>query len=187
MRHSWVAVIGLSAALAGCSKTEKIEAARTYQMGERVQVGNLSYVVSERQWHNEFGSGPDARLPQNRFFLVKMSVLDNGRDEVIIPNTQLVDDAGLDYPEAADGDGVQDWIGNTRQLSPGKTVDGYLLFDVPPKHYKLRVFGEEEKQVALVDIPLSFDSDAPDVTVPVAPPPRDPNDLFGPESAKKKK
>ncbi len=64
---------------------------------------------------------------------------------------------------------MQDWIGNTRQVPPSETAQGYLLFDVPPKHYKLKVLGDEEKQVALIDIPLTFDSDVPDVTTPLDP------------------
>jgi Domain of unknown function (DUF4352) len=155
--------------LLSCSSEDKIEAPHTYQLGERAAVGHLNYTAFERQWHTEFGSGPDARLPQNRFYLLRISVTNNGGGDVTIPKTELVDDSGVSYPESDDGEGVQDWIGNTRQVGPSATTQGYLLFDVPQKHYKLKLLGEEEKQVAMVDIPLTFDSDVPDVTTPLDP------------------
>jgi hypothetical protein len=132
-------------------------------MGERVPVGHLAYTVFDRQWQNQLGAGVDARQPQNRFYLVRVNATNNSSDELIIPNTELVDDSGKTYPEETNGDGVQDWLGNTRQVAGSQTAQGYLLFDVPPKHYKLRVTGEENQHAALVDIPLSFDSDAPDI------------------------
>ncbi len=125
----------------------------------------MSYTVFERQWHTQFGTGPDARMPQNRFYLLRLSVLNSGGSEAILPALSLVDDAGNAIPEATDGDGVQDWIGNTREIAPAETAQGFLLFDVPPKHYKLKVQGDDEKQIAFVDIPLSFDSDVPESPV----------------------
>lgn len=157
-------IVAAAAGLLSCSQSANVAPARTYQIGETVDVGHLAYVVSERQWQNQLGSGTDARLPTNRFFLVKVSVSNLGRSEVIFPNTQLEDEAGMDYPESADGEGVQDWIGNTRQLGPGRRMQGYLLYDVPPKRYKLRVYDEDEKEAEFIDIPLSFDSDVPDLT-----------------------
>jgi Domain of unknown function (DUF4352) len=169
MRFSPLITAALAVCLLACSNADKTEAPHTYQMGERVTVGHMIYTVFERQWHTEFGSGPDARLPQNRFYLLRISVVNSGGNEAIIPKTELIDDSGVSYPESADGEGVQDWIGNTRQVPPSDAAQGYILFDVPPKHYKLKVLGEEEKQLALVDIPLTFDSDVPDVTTPLDP------------------
>jgi Domain of unknown function (DUF4352) len=168
MRSCFVAAF-LAASLLSCSSGERTEAPHTYQLGERATAGHLIYTVFERQWHTEFGSGPDARLPQNRFYLLRISVVNSGSGDAIIPKTELVDDSGASYPESTDGEGVQDWIGNTRQVAPSDTAQGYLLFDVAPKHYKLKLLGDEEKQVALVDIPLTFDSDVPDVTTPLDP------------------
>ena len=163
MRASYVATAVLTAGLLSCSSGEKIEPPHTYQLGDRAPVGHLIYTVLEKQWENQLGQGADARIPQNKFYLLKLTVVNSGGGEVIIPNTILTDDAGTDYPEASDGEGVKDWIGNTRQVRPNETLQGSLLFDVQPKHYRLRVFSEDEKQMAFVDIPLSFDSNAPDM------------------------
>jgi hypothetical protein len=159
----------LAAALVSCSTGEKIAPTATYQIGERVNLGHLAYAIYEKQWQNQFGNGVDAHLPQNRFLLLKLNIQNTGGAETIIPNTYLQDDAGQSYPETADADGAPEWIGNTRQLKPGASIQGYLIYDVPPKHYQLRILGEDEKQIAFVDIPLSFDSDVPDVTTPIEP------------------
>ena len=159
----------IASTLLSCSSADKVQPTRTYQMGERVSLGQLAYTVSEKQWQNQLGAGVDARIPQNRFLLLRMNIQNTGQSEAIVPNTQLQDDAGASYPEVVDGEGVTDWIGGTRQLKPGGSVQGYLLYDVPPKRYSLQISGEEEKAIALINIPLSFDSDVPDVTTPINP------------------
>lgn len=164
MRASHVLTAVLSAGLLSCSSGDRVEPPHTYPLGDRVSIGHLIYTVFEKQWHNQLGEGPGARIPQNRFYVLRVSIRNNAGGEVIVPNTQLIDDAGGNYPEANDGEGVKDWIGNIRQIPPGETLQGYLLFDVQPKHYKLLLFSEDEKQSAYVDLPLSFDSDTPDIT-----------------------
>src|SRR5215469_12475713 len=114
MRTFRLVAAALAFCLLSCSSVEKAEAPRTYQMGERAPVGHLTYTVFERQWHTEFGTGPDARIPQNRFYLLRISVANSGDVETIIPKAELVDDSGATYPESSDGEGVPDWIGNTR-------------------------------------------------------------------------
>jgi hypothetical protein len=153
--------------LAACSPKEEEPAMRTYQMGERVLMGHLIYTVFERQWMPQIGSGLDARIPQNRFYLLRISVLNSGGADAIVPTISLVDDAGASFAEIENGDGVPDFIGSLRQVAPAETVQGNLLFDVSPKHYKLKVSDEDGKQAALVDLPLSFEPDSPDVTTPL--------------------
>jgi hypothetical protein len=158
-----VTLLGLPA----CSPKEEEPALRTYLMGERVLMGHLIYTVFERQWMPQIGSGLDARVPQNRFYLLRVSVLNSGGADAIVPTISLVDDAGATFPEIENGDGVPDFIGSLRQVAPAETAQGNLVFDVPPKHYKLKVSDEDGKQAALVDLPLTFEPDAPDVTTPL--------------------
>jgi hypothetical protein len=153
--------------LPACSPKEEEPAMRSYQMGERVLMGHLIYTVFERQWMPQIGSGLDARIPQNRFYLLRLSVLNSGGAAAIVPTMSLVDDAGATFPEIENGDGVPDFIGSLRQVAPSETAQGNLIFDVVPKHYKLKVSDEDGRQAALVDLPLTFDPDAPDVTTPL--------------------
>jgi hypothetical protein len=155
--------------LFACSSAIKTPPPEAKQVGDQVTLGNLSYTVFGRQWRTEFGSGIDARVPKNRFYLIRMSVTNRGSSEAIVPQTELVDDSGQSYAEVNNGDGAPDWLGSVRQLSAKQTTQGNLLFDVPPKHYRLRIVAEEGQPEALVDLPLSFESDseAPDVTTPL--------------------
>jgi Domain of unknown function (DUF4352) len=169
MRASQLIALAIAASLVSCTSSGKLDAPHVYQVGDSVALGHLVYTVLEKQWYPQFGSGPAARVPQNRFYAVRISVLNRGDGESIVPQTELVDDAGANYPEATDGEGLRDWIGNTRQANPAASTQGYVLFDVQPKHYKLQVSGEDGKASALVDLPLTFDSDVPDVTTPLDP------------------
>jgi hypothetical protein len=142
-------------ALAGCgSRTPEI---RTFSLGERAQVGPLIYNAFDTQWLVSLGEGPSARVPQNRFLLVKMTVVNGGTADASIPSVSLVDDSGQTYSELSSGDGIPNWMGVLRKLHPAETGQGNIAFDVPPKHYKLRV-ADEADQYALVDIPLRFDN-----------------------------
>jgi len=45
-------------------------------------------------------------------------------------------------------------------------MQGNLVFDVAPRHYKLRVTDEEGQHTALIDLPLEFNAEAPDLAPP---------------------
>jgi hypothetical protein len=166
MRHSRpvapLVISVLAIALSSCSK-ESAPPVRTYSMGDRVELGHLVYTVYETRWMTQIGAGPTARIPENRFFLVRLSVGNTGSGEVLIPDITLEDDTGTSFPELTDGDGVPDFQGVLRPVSPGESVAGNVLFDAQPGHYKLHIFDEQSQRTALVDIPLSFRSDSPDV------------------------
>src|SRR5580698_2656501 len=98
--------------LSACNLSEDSEPTpHTYQMGERVPLGHMFYTVFDRQWTPQIGRGVDARIPQNRFYQVRVSVLNSGGDASLIPTIVLVDDAGKSYPEIENGDGIQDFLG----------------------------------------------------------------------------
>jgi hypothetical protein len=140
---------------------------RTFPMGDKVTLGHLIYTVFETQWLTQIGEGAAARVPQHRFFLVRMSITNSGADEVLAPNLTLLDESGPTYGELSNGEGVPKWIGYLRPIKPAETAQGDLLFDVPPKQYKLRITDEAEQIVALIEIPLSFGSDAPELPAPL--------------------
>jgi len=156
-------ILGLTA----CSPKPAEPVTSNYQMGERAKVGQLVYTALERKWLSQAGVGVDARVPLNRFFLVGISAVNTGDSSAIIPGAVLIDDAGNVYSELQDGDGFQDFLGSLRMVAPGATSRGNLAFDVPPKHYKLKLTDEEGKQVALIDLPLTFESDVPELDTPI--------------------
>jgi hypothetical protein len=139
---------------------------RSYGLGERVTLGHIIYTVYETQWMPQLGDGPAARVPQHRFFLVRMTAVNSGSADLIVPNVTVEDDTGHSYPELQNGDGVPHWIGYLRTVKPAESAQGNLVFDAPPAHYKLRLTDENEENPAYVDIPLSFGAEIPPPELP---------------------
>lgn len=156
----------------GCA--DKTAAAHTYQLGEKVTVGPLLYTVFETQWLTHTGTPPDEKVPQNRFFLVRVSIVNSTGGEVLAPTLSVEDDKGTTYPEVTSEIGAPQWIGLIRRIQPADSVAGNLVFDCPAGHYKLHVTDPDGTKEALVDIPLTFTSETPDVPQP-AESKRDPN------------
>jgi hypothetical protein len=132
-------------------------------MGERATAGHIVYKVFETQWLTHIGQGADARIPQHRFFVVRLSAVNSLGSDVSVPAFTLEDDQGNAYPEQSSGEGVNQYIGYLRSVKPAESVEGNALFDAPPAHYKLKVSDETGEKTAYVDIPLSFTSDPTEV------------------------
>jgi hypothetical protein len=142
---------------------------RSYPMGDRVTLGHIIYTVFETQWLTQIPQDPTPRIPQHRFFLVRLSAVNSSASDVVIPNLTIQDDHGKTYEELSNGEGVPQWIGFLRHAKPADSVQGYIVFDSPPAHYKLRVTDETDERAALIDIPLSFGAETPDVPIPGVP------------------
>ena len=152
--------------LTACGSDTKSYPVRTYGMGERIQLGHIVYQVFETQWMTHLGEGADQRIPQHRFFLVRMSAVNSAGNDISVPTFTVQDDSGTTYTELSEGTGVPDWIGFLRSVKPAEAVRGNALFDAPPRRYKLKIMDEDSEKVAFVDIPLSFGAETPDVIAP---------------------
>jgi hypothetical protein len=169
-RFAWCTLLGSAVLLiSGCSKPP--ETRSEYSMGERVPVGQMTYIVVESAWRNQLGESFQARSPEQRFLLVKISVTNGTGKEVSIPLLTLEGNNGQTYRELADGKGVDNWFGLLRTLSPAETQQGNILFDVPLTSYKLRVPDISDpglERFVSVQIPLRLDSDLP-IQSPITP------------------
>ncbi|HZT28500.1 MAG TPA: DUF4352 domain-containing protein [Bryobacteraceae bacterium] len=130
-------------------------------MGDRVTLGHYVYTIFDVQWMTQLGVGPSARIPSSRFLLVRFRTLNSGAVETMVPAMTLEDDSGHVYEELSDGDQVPQWVGFIRPVAPAASVQGNIVFDVPPAHYKLRIKDETEQRAALIDLPLTFSREAP--------------------------
>ena len=128
-----------------------------YAAGDKATVGPLVYNVTDTEVTQQLGDDPaKERTPQDRFFLVKVSVSNSSADDQPIPAMTLVDDAGHSYTELADGTGVPNWLGVVREVRPTQTEQGVVLFDAPTKHYRLRLNDPLDENEIAIDVPLSF-------------------------------
>jgi hypothetical protein len=147
--------------LGACGTASSEKTAKVYDMGSRVEAGHLIYTVFETEWRPQIGTGDTARVPKNRFFLIRLSAVNSGSEELDVPNVTLVDDQGNTVEELQEGDQVPQWIGFVRRAKPADSISGNVVFDAAPKHYRLRVTDENGEKPALVDIPLNFNADMP--------------------------
>lgn len=158
-----LAVLVAALLLNACGESEQSFPVRTYNMGEKVALGHLVYQVYETQWLTHIGEGVSARIPQNRFFLVRLSVLNSLNSESTVPTFSLEDDNGAAYAELSSGEGVPQYIGYLRSVKGSESASGNAIFDAPPKHYKLKITDETGEKTAFIDIPLNFVSETPGV------------------------
>jgi hypothetical protein len=165
LKHLALLIAALTAAmlLTSCGGDEKSFPVRTYNMGERVQLGHIVYLVFETQWMTHMGDGPDARVPQHRFFMIRLSAVNSSNADVAVPAFSIQDDSGNTYNEISDGTGVPQWISYLRNVKPAESAQGNVLFDAPPRHYKLKIQDEDSEKAALIDIPLNFGAESPDI------------------------
>jgi uncharacterized protein DUF4352 len=138
-----------------CSNANRPET-KTYSMGEKVSSGPFIYSVLDTQVLARLGSDANPRNPSNRFYLVQLSVSNSGNAKESVPSLALVDDQGQSYPELSDGQSVPDWFGLFRDLGPGETRRANIAFDVPAKHYRLKVSDEFDEAPVYVDLPLNY-------------------------------
>lgn len=160
----------LACVAVGCGCAPAVAPQTTHRMGERVTVGSLVYNVFDTQWKTQLGEGTGAtaaRIPKDRFFLVRLNVVNGGSADYMVPTLTLLDDSGQSHTELSDGDQVPAWIGFLRRVKPAETLQGNAVFDVPPKHYRLQVSDETSQKTLDIDIPLSFSTESSGIPNPV--------------------
>jgi hypothetical protein len=148
----------------GCQ--EKAKPVPVYSMGDKVTAGHLVYTALETQWLTQLGQGANQRIPQNRFLVIHVAVTNSGGSQATVPNFTVEDDRGSSFAELTNGDQLAEWMSSLKLVSPTDSIQGTILFDVVPRHYRLRVFDENAQQSALIDIPLNVSPDAPTLPGP---------------------
>jgi Domain of unknown function (DUF4352) len=164
-------ILAAAIGLTGCAQKEAPRV--QFQMGERANVGPLTYNVVETTWRSQLGSEFKMRLPQQRFLIVTVSVTNGGGKEISVPLFSVEDAKGQTFQESDSGEGVDNWFGLLRTLEAAQTQQGQLVFDVPLGSYKLRVTDGADPGVekfAWIDLPLRLDADTGvDTPVPGSP------------------
>jgi Domain of unknown function (DUF4352) len=157
----WLLILAVFALQSACVKSAPPPA--VYRMGEKVKVGPVIYNIFEAKWRAQVGEGPEVRTPTHRFLIVHLSATNSGAEILSMPSLKLTDEAGQTYNESMEGQGIQSWLGMVRKLKPADTMEGNIVFDLEPKYYKLRLEDESSSDLAMVEIPLQFDAEKPNM------------------------
>jgi len=155
-----LAAIGLADCASGPPKL------RVANLGERIELGHIIYSVFDTQWLTKVGEGVDTKVPENRYFVIRLSAANSSNAPIMVPAMTLTDDAGRTYQELADAQFIPQWLGALREVKPAEAAQGNIVFDAPPQHYRLKVSDEDEQQAVLIDIPLSLGSELPVTALP---------------------
>ncbi len=147
-------------ALTGCARSQPAPSEHT--IGDKVLLAPLTYVVVESDWYTQLGDAFKVRSPEQRFMEVTLSVTNGGGSEVSIPLLTLESSGGQTFVESDNGEGVENWLGLIRNIKPGETQQGKVLFDVPLASYRLRLTdggGPGAEKYEWVSVPLRIDVD----------------------------
>lgn len=128
-------------------------------MGERAEVGSFVFLALETKWSTQLGEAPNFRIPGNQFLAIRISITNQGGSTLGCPLLSLVDEADNRFPEVDNAKEVDGWLGLVRMIQPGNTEFGWIVFDVPPSNYALRLSdGDvESEKIGYIDVPLRLD------------------------------
>jgi hypothetical protein len=157
MKLCGIGALLLALFMSSTACTFKKKEVRTVQLGDKAEIGPFIYRAFDTRWPISLGD----RNARDRFFTLRISVLNSGAVDATIPSFEVVDDQGNSFPEITDGTSVDSWLGLSRKVGVAQTEQGSIVFDVPPKHYRLRV-ADENDNFMYIDIPLNLNSEEPD-------------------------
>ena len=134
----------LALLIAGCAAGP-----RRVALGEDAKVGGFTYRVLAVQWQDQIGRGERAAAPDARFYVVYLTVTNNGGKPLPFPRARLVDAAGREYEESPKARQRGIGLGSLQAMSPGFTINGSLVFDVPPGAYILILSDGNKGEVSI--------------------------------------
>ena len=142
-----LALMLLALLLAGCPVGP-----RRVALGEDAKVGVFTYRVLAARWQDQIGRGERAAAPDTRFYVVYLTVTNNGTEPLPFPRARLMDAAGKEYEESAKTRQRGIGLGSLQAMSPGFTLNGSLVFDVSPGAYTL-ILSDGNKGEASFQLP----------------------------------
>lgn len=125
---------------------------RRVALGEDTRVGVFTYRVLAAQWQDQIGRGPTAVAPDARFYVIYLTVTNNGTEPLPFPRARLLDAVGREYPESPKARERGIGLGSLQAMSPGFTLNGSLVFDVSPGAYTL-ILSDGNKGEATFQLP----------------------------------
>ena len=85
----------------------------------------------------------------NRFFMVRLSVTNNGSAEAMVPAMTVTDAKGKSFSELSNGDQVPQWLGLLRPVRPGRQHSRHRGLRLPAGRLQLRIGDETETRIAM--------------------------------------
>ena len=160
-KQTMLAIVTVLAFLSvfSCGGSRKESTAKPWQMGEKVPLGPFTYSVIESEWKTELAGSKGRLDPKQRFLVLKLIVANSATERKALSFLAVRNDKGEEFPEVQDVEGVPGWMGFLREIPPGGTDTGTIIFDAPLGHYRLVLNdggAPGEERISLVDLPLQM-------------------------------
>jgi hypothetical protein len=124
-----------------------------HKLGENITVGYWSYRCDSADWRTSIGSAYAPEYPDASFLVVNLGVRNNDKTASVLPPLKLVDAQGREYDESSKGIFLDKSFGMLKNVNPGVTSFGNLVFDVPRGQYSVKVSGGFTSQdTVLIDL-----------------------------------
>jgi hypothetical protein len=141
----------------------------TPRIGDVVQVGYWKYQILSSEWRDYlpdgFGNGERADA---HFLILELEVTNTDKSQSTLPPVKLRNSAGAEFSQSGASAFLPEAFGPLKELNPGVSSTGVVIFDVPEGTYQAEFQGgfesSESQLVDLTDYPtksLSKPSDAP--------------------------
>ena len=127
-----------------------------HAIGETVSVGYWTYRCNGAQWMSSLGSDfGSVEQPDAAYLVVDLTIRNDDRTASTRPPMKLIDTQGREFSESSKEYILDREIDDLKELNPGVSTRGYILFDVPPEgKYQLEVSGGfESDEYRFIDIP----------------------------------
>ncbi|HLX82351.1 MAG TPA: DUF4352 domain-containing protein [Terriglobales bacterium] len=127
----------------------------TYELGQEVTVGYWTYRCNKASWQPAIWSGYSSlETPDATFLIVDISIRNNDRTASTLPPLKLIDAQGREYKESSKGVLMPGRFDVLKELNPGVSSRGNVVFDVPHGLYKLQLSGGfYSAETATVNLP----------------------------------
>jgi hypothetical protein len=125
-----------------------------HKCGDDVLVGYWAYRCINASWHGAIGSQYSRQHPDAEFLVVDIAIRNNDKTASALPPMKLVDNQGREYDESSKGIFIDGSFGMLKNVNPGVSSRGYVVFDVPHGNYALEVSGGfTSGKSVLIDLP----------------------------------
>ena len=144
---------GNNSSTAGTTSATETPASTVHHMNETVNVGYWSYTVTRVRWGNTMGPSFAPEHADAKFLQVYITIRNNDRTPSTLAPLKLVDPEGREYAESSKGALMRGSFDILKELNPGVTSNGFVLFDVPFGTYQLLLSGGfENSETARVQL-----------------------------------
>lgn len=133
------------------AKVAVLQTSKTrYGIGQNVSVGYWTYRCLGVRWQRSIGS----EYADARFLVVDLVVGNDDKTASTLPPMKLLGEDDREYDDSSKSIFLERSFGTLKSLNPGVYSRGYVVFDVPPGKYVLKVSGGYKSgQSASIELP----------------------------------